>query len=199
MDDFLTSVEKYRDQLYRFALRNVWDSSMVDDVFASAVASAYENRHKFTAGTNFRAWLFKILVNKCFAANRETMRSPVPLDNVLDDYPAVEDAPGYGDVLENPKEFLDQCGDEVYRAFRRLSVAQRSCILLKDLEGFSYREIAEMLEIPMATVMTHLSRGRALLRKELLEYAGRIGIVRAKPRIVRRFEVLPSQVIKEAK
>jgi RNA polymerase sigma-70 factor (ECF subfamily) len=199
MDEFLANVEKYRDQLYRFALRNVWDSSMVDDVFASSVAAAYENRHKFTPGTNFRAWLFKIFVNKCFVANRETKRSPVSLDSVASDWAAVEDAPGYGDILNDPSDFLEQCGDEVYRAFRRLSSSQRACILLKDVEHFSYKEIAEILGIPMATVMTHLSRGRALLRKELLEYAQGMGFVRCIPKALRRLEVFSNRRAKEAK
>lgn len=198
MDDFLENVEKYRDQLYRFALRNVWDSSFVDDVLASAVASAYENRHKFAPGTNFRAWLFKILINKCFVANRETMRVPFPLDQAPEDRLVDENAPGYRDMLEDPEEFLNQCGDEVYRAFRRISLVQRTCILLKDVEGFSYKEIAEMLEIPMATVMTHLARGRAHLRKELFEYARQRGIVRSGAAAVPRLEVIASRKAKEA-
>ena len=91
---------------------------------------------------------------------------------------------GIDDILKDPKDFLEQCGDEVYQAFRKLSTAQRSCILLKDVERFSYQEIAQTLGIPVATVMTHLARGRTLLRKELMEYAQRMGIVRNFPKLV---------------
>lgn len=182
-EEILSNIEKYRHQLYRFALRTVWDSSMADDVFASAVMSAYENRDKFTPGTNFRAWIFKILVNKCFVANREVRRTPEPLTDAIVDRLTFENVPSFNEVLKDPKDFLEQCGDEVYQAFRRLSTAQRSCILLKDVERFSYQEIAQALGIPVATVMTHLARGRTLLRKELLEYAQRMGIVKSFPKL----------------
>lgn len=71
-----------------------------------------------------------------------------------------------------------QCGDEVHAAFKKLSSMERSCILLKSVEQFSYKEIAHILEIPAATVMTHLARGRAKLRRELIEYGRKEGIVR---------------------
>lgn len=180
--EILSAIERHRDQLYRFALRTVWDSSMADDVFASTVLAAYENRDKFVPGTNFRAWIFKILVNKCFVANREVRRAGEVLTDAVADQLSTE---RMGDeISRDPQDFLEQCGDEVFHAFRKLSTAQRSCILLKDVERFSYQEIAQALGIPVGTVMTHLNRGRALLRKELLEYARRMGIVRALPKLV---------------
>jgi RNA polymerase sigma-70 factor (ECF subfamily) len=188
MDETLQQIELYRNQFYRFVHRNVWNPAMAEDVFASAVLAAYENRDQFVPGTNFRAWMFKILVNKCFAANREVKRGFEVLD---DDYPAQAPAGTsipYGEMLRNPDAFLEQCGDEVYQAFRALSTAQRSCILLKDVEQFSYQEIAEILDIPAGTVMTHLSRGRTTLRQRLLDYARRNGIVRTFPRLMARFQ-----------
>jgi RNA polymerase sigma-70 factor (ECF subfamily) len=186
MNDMLANIEKYRDQFYRFVLRNVWDSSVADDVFASAVLAAFENRDKFTPGTNFRAWMFKILVNKCFVANRETRRAFEPLDDDVTERVAAESTERYGDIIKDPRAFLEQCGEEVYHALRRLSTAQRSCILLKDVERFSYQEIAEMLAIPVATVMTHLARGRAALRRQLHDYACKNGFVRSMPRLMPR-------------
>jgi len=183
MDSVLSNIEKYRDQFYRFILRNVWDSSVADDVFASAVLAVYENKGTFVPGTNFRAWMFKILVNKCFVANRETKRMFEPLDDAIADTVALKNAIACADKVKNPEDFLEQCGDEVYHAFQRLSTAQRSCILLKNVEQFSYHEIAAMLEIPTTTVMTHLARGRASLRKELYDYARRQGILRT-PRLI---------------
>lgn len=183
MDHFLTQIEKYRHQFYRFVLRNVWDSSVAEDVFSSAIMTAYENRSKFTEGTNFRAWMFRILANKCFAANRDTARTP----RRLYDGEEIEGALGvecdYSSILDCPEDFLENCGDEVLRAFRRLSTEQRSCILLRGVEGFSYQEIANILEIPVGTVMTHLSRGRTKLRRDLFEYAKELGIVRPPLRI----------------
>ncbi len=184
--EFMRLLEKHRDEFYRYVLRTVWDSNVAEDVFQSAVLAAYENYHKFTPGTNFRAWVYRIITNKCFVANRETSRSFQPLENAELNLVAVEEKPGYADILKNPAEFLEQCGDEVHRAFRRLSTAERSCILLRAADRFSYQEIAEILEMPVGTVMTHLSRGRAKLRSDLLDYAQEEGIVRTYPRLVAR-------------
>ena len=152
MDEFLEKIEKHRNEFFRFILRNVWDSGVAEDVFSSAVLAAYENRQKYTPGTNFRAWMFRILTNKCYVANRETGRAFEPLDDSMAGFAALESAPNYKDLLEDPQGFLEECGDEVYRAFRRLSTAQRSCILLRAVERFSYKEIAEILEIPVGLI-----------------------------------------------
>ena len=74
-DEFVEKIEKHRDEFFRFILRNVWDSGVAEDVFSTAVLAAYENRQKYTPGTNFRAWMFRIITNKCFVANRETSRT----------------------------------------------------------------------------------------------------------------------------
>jgi len=187
MEDFTEQLERYRHELYRYVLRTVWDTGVADDVFANAVLAAWENRHKFTPGTNFRAWMYRIATNKCFVANRDTMRTPAPLDEVPENqFVGLDDEPGYGDVLADPGPFLEQCGDEVLQAFKLLSTAQRSCILLRSAEKFSYKEIAEILDMPVGTVMTHLARGRAKLRKELLVYAQEQGIVRSRPRLLHK-------------
>ncbi len=185
-EEFLKLVERHRHEFCRYVRRMAWDSGMTDDVFASAVLAAFENRHKFTPGTNFRAWMYRILTNKCYVANRETKRAMEPLDAVEPNLVAMDRNPGYGDVLRDPSAFLEQCGDEVNQALSHLSLAERSCILLRAAEKFSYREIADILEMPVGTVMTHLSRGRAKLRKELLVYAQERGFARAYPRLVQR-------------
>lgn len=183
MDEFLEKIEKHRNEFYRFILRNAWDSGVADDVFSEAVLAAYENRHKYTPGTNFRAWMYRILANKCFVANRDTGRAFESLDSAAASLVALEEKQGYRDLLDDPQGVLEQCGDEVFRAFRRLSTAQRTCILLRGVERFSYQEISEIMEVPVGTVMTHLARGRKKLREELHEYACELGIVRAFPRI----------------
>ena len=178
MDEFLQLLEKHRHEFYGYIYRTIWDSQGADDVFSEAVLAAYENRKKYIPGTNFRAWMYRIITNKCFVANRETARRFDSLDDHADSLIALQSEPGYADVLKNPDEVLDQCGDEVRIAFRKLSTAQRTCLLLKAVEQFSYKEIASVLEIPVGTVMTHLSRGRAQLRRELLEYGRDAGWLR---------------------
>jgi RNA polymerase sigma-70 factor, ECF subfamily len=185
MDDFMEQVERYRDEFYRYTLRTLWDSGMADDVFSSAVLAAWENQHKFTPGTNFRAWMYRIITNKCYVANRHTGRTPAPIDDVPESaFLVLSDDRGYYDVLERPNEVMEECGEEVHRAMANLSPSQRKCLLLRGVEKFSYKEIAEIMDIPVGTVMTHLSRGRAKMRKELLDYAQEQGIVRTMPRII---------------
>ena len=184
--EFMAHVERYRDEFYRYVVRTLWDSNMAEDVFQSAVLSALENYHKFKQGTNFRAWVYRIITNKCYVANREVGRAMAPLESIEDAMVTLHNEPGYVDVLNDPAGFLENCGDEVVHAFRRLSTAERACILLRSVERFSYQEIAEILEMPVGTVMTHLSRGRAKLRKELLGYAVDAGVVRSFPKVVLR-------------
>jgi len=184
-DEFLAKIEQHRDEFYRFILRNVWDSGVADDVFAQAILAAYENRAKYTPGTNFRAWMFRILLNKCYIANRETGRSFASLDTPeAREASAPESADAY-DVMADPEAIMEAVGDEVNRALKGLSTAQRTALLLRGVERFSYQEIAEIMEIPVGTVMTHLSRGRRKMRAELGEYARERGIVKF-PRVRKR-------------
>jgi len=180
-DEFLLKIEKHRDEFFRYILRNVWDSGVAEDVFSQGVLAAYENRHKYTPGTNFRAWMFRILTNKCYVANRETGRAFEPLDAPGSAEAVAPDPPEDYDVLRNAEKVLEECGDEMHRALRNLSTAQRSCILLRAIGRFSYQEIAEILEIPVGTVMTHLARGRKKLRGELAEFAAQSGVIRTFP------------------
>jgi len=184
MDEFAHLLEKHRHEFYGYIYRTVWDSQCADDVFSEAVLTAYSNRRKYKPGTNFRAWIYRIITNKCFAANRETARRPEPLDDQADALIALHSETGYADLLNDPGSFLDRCGDEVQIAFKKLSTAERSCLLLKAVEQFSYKEIAGILEIPVGTVMTHLARGRSRLRRELLEYGRAEGWLR-KPIVLR--------------
>jgi len=186
MDEFEEKIAQHRNEFFRFILRNVWDSGLAEDVFSSAVLAAYDNRQKYTPGTNFRAWMFRILVNKCFVANRETNRAFDRLEESSANLAVSKEPSPHRDLANDPADVLEKCGDEVYKAFRRLSTAQRSCILLRDVERFSYKEIAEILVIPVGTVMTHLARGRKKLREDLLEYAREMGIVRTLTSLPRR-------------
>lgn len=177
-DEFLRKIEQHRDEFYRFILRNVWDSGLADDVFAQAVLAAYENRHKYTPGTNFRAWMYRILLNKTYVANRETGRAFASLDAPEAMQAAAPEPVEHYDAIDDPEALLQTVGDEVYRAMRGLSTAQRTALLLRGVERFSYQEIADIMEIPVGTVMTHLARGRRKLRRELSEYARTRGIIR---------------------
>jgi RNA polymerase sigma-70 factor (ECF subfamily) len=182
MDEFIEKIEKHRDEFFRFIKRNVWDTGVAEDVFSQGVLAAYENRARYTPGTNFRAWMYRILLNKCYVANRETGRAFDSLDHPDAKEAVAPSHEDYGDLMKDPKLLLDEVGDEVYRALRGLSTTQRSCILLRGVEKFSYQEIANIMEIPVGTVMTHLARGRKKLRGELAEYARETGVIKVFPR-----------------
>ena len=137
MDVFTEKIEKHRDEFYLFIKRNVWDTGVAEDVFSQGVLAAYENRAKYTAGTNFRAWMYRILLNKCYVANRETGRAFDSLDHPAAKQATARVAQDYGDLIKDPKALLEECGDEVYRAFRGLATAQRAGIRLRGCERFS--------------------------------------------------------------
>jgi len=181
MDEFLEQIEKRKDEFYRYIYRNVWDTSVAEDVFSSAVLAAYKSKSKFKPGTNFRAWMYRIITNKCFVANREIGRRGGSLEEAGDSLIDLAQNKDYTEAVSTPEDFLAQCGDEVLMAMKKISTMERSCLLLKTMENFSYKEIAGILEIPFGTVMTHLARGRAKLRKILLEYAVGEGIVKPSP------------------
>lgn len=177
--EFMELVEQYRDELFRYILRQAWDSQVAEDVFASSVLAAFENRHKFQPGTNFRAWMYRIITNKVFVANRHVGRRFDSLDEAgAERVPEPERKVAY-DVVSDPQTVLEEVSDEVVAALRHLSDNERACILLRGVEGFSYKEIAEILEMPTGTVMTHLSRGRAKLRRELGDYARSSGVLKS--------------------
>ena len=174
--EFVNSIESHRHEFYRYVLRNVWNPEVANDVFSSAILAAYKQLSKFKDGTNFRAWLYKILTNKCFVANRETQRMAVHIDTIDEQNLGIHSHEQRLD-FENPGQFLEMCGDEVNLALEQLSTAQRSCLLLFAFGQFRYKEIAEILDIPIGTVMTHLARGRKKLKHSLTPYAIKEGIL----------------------
>ena len=178
MDDFLKHIEEHRHEFYAHIYKAMWDTGVADDVFSESVLAAYKSRNNFKPGTNFRAWMYRIITNKCFVANRETARTTESLDEATTCFAALDDGSSYVDIIDEPCEFLEKCGDEVNMAFRKLSTAERSSVLLKSVAQLSYKDIAGILDIPTATVMTHLARGRTKLRSGLLDYAREEGFIR---------------------
>ena len=172
--DFINLVEKHRHEYYAFIRHSLWNQDHSEDVFSSAVLAAYENRKSFQEGTNFRAWMYKILVNKCFTANRKSKTNFEDIEQV-DEENLIDEKKKYYSFLENPKEFVIQCGDEILRALSKLNTLERTCFLLFAAGEYSYKEVSQIIEIPTASVGTHMSRGRAKLRKILFDYAKQHG------------------------
>ena len=178
MDDtvFINLLEKHRHEYYAFVKHSLWNKDQAEDIFSSAILAAYENRKSFQEGTNFRAWMYKILVNKCFTTNRKSKANIEDIEQVDQDI-LIDDKKKYYSFLENPKEFIIQCGDEILKALSKLNTLERTCFLLFAAGDFSYKEVSQIVEIPIASVGTHMSRGRAKLRKTLFDYAQQHGFL----------------------
>jgi RNA polymerase sigma-70 factor, ECF subfamily len=169
----------YLDPLYRTALRLSRNPQDAEDLVQETYLNAFRALDRFEEGTNLRAWLFRILNNAFISQYRRRKRRPSSsLDEVSDFYlydhlVAGNTAPGQ----ENPeREVLSRIGDEaVLQALEELPVEFRQVELLADVEGFSYREIADILGIPIGTVMSRLYRGRRRLQQRLWREAQQAG------------------------
>jgi RNA polymerase sigma-70 factor (ECF subfamily) len=168
----------YLDALYRTALRLSRNPQDAEDLVQETYLNAFRALDRFEEGTNLRAWLFRILNNAFISHYRRRKRRPSSsLDDVSDfylydhlvDQPT---APG-----ENPEqEVLNRIGDEaILGALEELPVEFRQVELLADVEGFSYREIADILGIPIGTVMSRLYRARRRLQRVLWREAQQAG------------------------
>jgi RNA polymerase sigma-70 factor, ECF subfamily len=169
---FEREVVPFMGQLYPAALRMTRNPSDAEDLIQETFAKAYAKFHQFQPGTNLRAWLHRILSNTFINTYRKKRREP------LQDLGAEfqEDWQTGADPLTPPArsaeaEVLDRLGDsDVLRALRELPSEFRVAIYLADIEGYPYREVAEMMGTPIGTVMSRLHRGRAKLRQRLAGY-----------------------------
>jgi RNA polymerase sigma-70 factor (ECF subfamily) len=187
-DPFETEALSFLDALYRTGLRMTRSEAEAEDLVQETYIRAFRFRDQFTPGTNLKAWLFRILTNTFI--NQYRRKAARPETTELDD---VEESILYrrmrnvspGSASPDPEaELIDNTlSSEVKEALEALPEKFRTTLLL-DVEGFSYKEIAEMLDIPIGTVMSRLHRGRKFLQKRLYDVARDRGIVaaRAMPR-----------------
>lgn len=159
------------------ALRLTRNRAEADDVVQETCLRAFRGFHRFNPGTNCRAWLVTILRNVFLNRVRDGSREV--LEAEMGGFDSMEIAPADHVVASPEEEFLQSVlhGD-VDRALKALPLPFREAIVLVDLEGLSYREVADVLGCPIGTVMSRLSRGRALLRQALGRFAREHGYVR---------------------
>ena len=187
-DAFESEALSYIDALYRTALRMTRSEADAEDLVQETYIRALRFREQFTPGTNLKAWLFRILTNTFINAYRKRARAPetTELDDV-DEFSLYRRMSAERPASSSPdpeREFLDGIvSSEVTDALEELPEKFRTTVLL-DVEGFSYKEIAEMLEIPIGTVMSRLHRGRKFLQQRLYDLARERGIaaLRTAPR-----------------
>ncbi len=182
--DFEAAAMPFVDSLFNTAYRMTRNAEDAEDLVQEAYLKAYKYYDKFEEGTNFKAWLFKILKNTFINSYRKKQAMPpqsafAEIEDAFESQVADDVA---GRVPSPEQELLaDVLDEDVQRALDSLPEDYRMAILLADLEGFSYKEIAEILDVPVGTVMSRLYRGRKQLEETMLGYARRQGYLRSGP------------------
>ena len=172
----------YLDQLYGAALRLTKNPTEAEDLVQDTYLKAFASFHQFQAGTNLRAWLFRILTNTFITAYRKKKRDPYKGgSDELEDWQLTRASTDATEGLRSAEvEALAAITDsEVVDAMTSLPEEFRLAVYLSDVEGFAYKEIAEIMETPVGTVMSRLHRGRKLLREKLADYAAERGFAAA--------------------
>jgi RNA polymerase sigma-70 factor, ECF subfamily len=171
--------------LYSAALRMTRNPSDAEDLVQETYLRAYRGFGGFTEGTNLRAWLYRILTNTYINSYRAAKRRPeiADVEDVEDLYlyhrlSSADGSPSRSAEEEALASFTD---DEVKAAIESLPEAFRMAVLLADVEGFSYKEIAEITDVPIGTVMSRIHRGRRALQKALHDFAESRGLVGSAP------------------
>jgi RNA polymerase sigma-70 factor (ECF subfamily) len=179
--DFDSQVMPYLDSLYNTAYRMTRSSEDAEDLVQETYFKAYKYYDKFEEGTNLKAWLFKILKNTFINNYRKKKLEPRSVDfaEIEDSFERIVRRDNNEQPSDPESEFFTGVlDDDVKKALDSLPYDYRMVVLLADLEDFSYKEIAEILDCPVGTVMSRLYRGRKLLEKALLKYARQHGYIR---------------------
>jgi RNA polymerase sigma-70 factor (ECF subfamily) len=164
------------DALYNFAYHLTFNEEDANDLVQDTFLKAFRFLDSYERGTNAKAWLFKILKNSFINEYRRKVRHPGEVD--YEDYVAYQEADEsktVGDLDLRDDIFKGLIGDEVTTALNDLPVDFRTVILLSDVEGFSYEEIAKIIDIPIGTVRSRLHRARNLMKEKLRSYAKKMG------------------------
>jgi len=179
--DFEADAMQYAPQLYSAALRMTRNPADAEDVLQETFLKAYRAYHTFTAGTNLKAWLYRILTNTYINKYRKAQRRPSEVElGELEDFYLYKRMGEPGSSSATPSaesQVLETIVDsDVKGALEALPEHFRLPVLMADVEGFSYKEIAAMLDIPIGTVMSRLHRGRKALQKRLWDFATERGL-----------------------
>ncbi|WP_420577336.1 sigma-70 family RNA polymerase sigma factor [Ekhidna sp.] len=164
------------DSMYNFAYRLTFDEDDAKDLVQDTYMKAYRFINSFQEGTNAKAWLYRILKNSFINDYRKKSKQPAKVDyQEVEQFYNSEDTPSNATVDLRLETTKDMIGDEISNALNSLAVDFRTVVILCDLEGFTYEEMAKILDIPIGTVRSRLHRARNLLREKLGSYALSMG------------------------
>lgn len=192
MDDFKSTKKKYTAQerdhlfhnefmpnlnaLYNFAHRLTYDEDDAKDLVQDTFMKSYRFIDSFQKGTNAKAWLFRILKNSFINDFRKRSKQPAKVDyQEVEGYYNSEGTQKAATTDLRVDTVKNMMGDEITNALNSLDVDFRTVIILCDLEGFTYEEMAKILDIPIGTVRSRLHRARNLLKQKLAQYAKEMG------------------------
>jgi len=179
--EFEKEAVPHLDAVYNFALRMTGDEDDADDLVQETFLKAFRFFDKFEKGTNCKAWLFRILKNSFINDYRKTTKEPnkVDYDDVQNFYENIK-----ADEVETQHyeedAFSNLLDDEISKAISELPEDFRTVVILSDIEGFTYEEIADFTDIPVGTVRSRLHRARKMLYVQLFDYAKDKGFVKKK-------------------
>lgn len=179
--EFEKEAVPHLDAVYNFALRMTGDEDDADDLVQETYLKAFRFFDKFEKGTNCKAWLFRILKNSFINDYRKTTKEPnkVDYDDIQNFYENIK-----ADEVETQHyeedAFSNLLDDEISKAISELPEDFRTVVILSDIEGFTYEEIADFVDIPVGTVRSRLHRARKMLYVQLFDYAKDKGFVKKK-------------------
>lgn len=181
--EFTTEAMQYAQSLYSTALRMTRNQSDAEDLVQETYLKAFRSYGSFETGTNLKAWLFRILTNTFINTYRAKQRRPQESDlGSVEDLFLYKRLPSLAGLSESAEEHLLDLfpAAEVREAIENLPETFLLPMLLNDVEGFSYKEVAEILDIPIGTVMSRLHRGRKTMQEALYDYASQRHLITEK-------------------
>jgi RNA polymerase sigma-70 factor (ECF subfamily) len=167
----------FTDQLYSAALRYTKNPEDARDLVQDTYLKAFTSFHQFEEGTNLRAWLYRVLTTTFINSYRKKQRQPLISNSEIEDWQVAKAQSHTSDQGKSAEvEALEALPDsDIKRALQELPEEFRMVVYFADVEGFAYKEIAEILGVPAGTVMSRLHRGRKQLREKLTDYARELG------------------------